>query len=123
MGYGKYLIEHFADEDAIAVDGFDDCIIGLSLDAQNIVYSLSSILRKLSIANSWSIEESSDHFFLEIKHLFDIHEGQPNAPILVNLTANEWFSPYSTRTFKEQNNPYPVDDDILKIVKRLMNKK
>lgn len=66
MVYTREILDELA-EGAIILDGFDDCIVGISEEFGNgprIVYSKNKIIQKLMVGIDY--EEALDHYYYNI---------------------------------------------------------
>jgi hypothetical protein len=77
-------IFEMAEYGAMIVDGFNDCVMGLSLCGQHIIYDLDKIILKL-MNDEMSFFEAVEWFDFNI----NVNEGQPQAPIFLNFPVND----------------------------------
>jgi len=60
------LIIDSLSEDAVIVDGYDDCIIGKEYKLGRAVYSIGKILNQMITLDSLSFQDAVDHFEFNI---------------------------------------------------------
>lgn len=59
------ILEHYPDEQFLIIDGYDDCILGIDIDSMRLIYSVDSIILKLS--NDMSEEDAVEYFNFNIQ--------------------------------------------------------
>jgi hypothetical protein len=82
----------------ILVDGFDDCILGITdttfgeKATKVAIYDVDSIISKLLMDNDYTIDEAEEYFLYNIlSQGFDI-EHRPHNPIFMHNTIDRWIS-------------------------------